>query len=173
MPSATAGWQQQQESHSCRYHSQNCLQTLLFCFFFLSPYFWWENNRTIPPCWKTYWNCIAFELGTLCGFFCFLFFFLVQFCSTLCIPFDETTTEQHLRHHLQETETDTKIIKTETSLHLNLEVFFFLFFILFYFIFIYITFIYLFLFLLLSLIFLSFIFNPLPVSLRPVQLTVD
>jgi hypothetical protein len=26
----------------------------------------------------------------------------VQFCSTLYFPFDETTTEQHLRHHLQD-----------------------------------------------------------------------
>jgi hypothetical protein len=25
-----------------------------------------------------------------------------KFCSTLCIPFDETTTEQHLKHHLQD-----------------------------------------------------------------------
>jgi hypothetical protein len=30
------------------------------------------------------------------------FFVCVQFCSTLCIPFDETTTEQHLMHHLQD-----------------------------------------------------------------------
>jgi hypothetical protein len=51
-------------------HSQNCLQTLLF----LSPYLWWENNQTTPACWKTYWNCIAFELGTLCGVFCFPLF---------------------------------------------------------------------------------------------------
>jgi hypothetical protein len=25
-----------------------------------------------------------------------------KFCSTLCIPFDETTTDLHLRHHLQD-----------------------------------------------------------------------
>jgi hypothetical protein len=53
----------------------------------------------------------------------------VQFCFTLCIPFDKTTTEQYLRHHLQywRQETDTQIIKTETSLHLNLEVCFLFF----------------------------------------------
>jgi hypothetical protein len=38
------------------------------------------------------------NLGHLVGFF----FLFVQFCSTLCIPFEETTTEQHLRHHLQD-----------------------------------------------------------------------
>jgi chromosome segregation ATPase len=26
----------------------------------------------------------------------------VKFCSTFCLPFDETTTEQHLRYHLQD-----------------------------------------------------------------------
>jgi hypothetical protein len=25
-----------------------------------------------------------------------------KFCSALCVPFDETTTEQHLRHQLQD-----------------------------------------------------------------------
>jgi hypothetical protein len=40
-----------------------------------------ENNETTPACWKTYWNCIAFELGTLCWFFFFLFFFLL--CAVL------------------------------------------------------------------------------------------
>jgi hypothetical protein len=52
-------------------HSQNCLQTLFF-----SPYLWWDNNLTTPACWKTYWNCIASELGTLC---CVLVFLLVWF----------------------------------------------------------------------------------------------
>jgi hypothetical protein len=74
-------------------HSRTCLQRL----FFLSPYLWWENNRTTPACWKTYWNSIAFKRGTLCGFF-----FSVQFCSTLGIPFDEPTKKQYLRHHLQD-----------------------------------------------------------------------
>jgi hypothetical protein len=51
-------------------HSQNYLQTLF------SPFLWWHNNRTTPGCWKTYWNCIAFEFGTLCGAFlyCFVLF---------------------------------------------------------------------------------------------------
>jgi hypothetical protein len=39
------------------------------------------------------------NLGHFVGF---LFLFFVQFCSTLCVRFDETTTEQHLRHHLQD-----------------------------------------------------------------------
>jgi hypothetical protein len=47
-------------------HSQNCLQTLFF-----SPYFWWDNNRTTPACWKIYWNSIAFELGTFYAVFLF------------------------------------------------------------------------------------------------------
>jgi hypothetical protein len=45
-------------------HSQSCLQALFFSF--LSPYLWWDNNWTTPASRKTYWNCIAFELGTLC-----------------------------------------------------------------------------------------------------------
>jgi hypothetical protein len=52
-------------------HSQSRLQTL---FFFLI--LWWDNNLTTPACWKTYWNCIASELGTLC---CVLVFLLVWF----------------------------------------------------------------------------------------------
>jgi hypothetical protein len=38
------------------------------------------------------------NLGHLVGFF----FWGVQFCSTLCLPFDEKTTEQQLRHHHQD-----------------------------------------------------------------------
>jgi hypothetical protein len=68
-------------------HSQNCLQTLFFFpFFFL----WWDNNQTTPACWKTYWNCIAFELGTLCGVFCCC-------CYCFLLPFEET-----MKHHLQD-----------------------------------------------------------------------
>jgi hypothetical protein len=73
-----------------------------------------------------------------------------KFSSTLCIPFDETTTEQHLRHHLQ----DWRLKWTPKFLRLKLHCiwtwrfflnfFNFLFFILFYFIYIYISFIYLF-----------------------------
>jgi hypothetical protein len=50
-------------------HSQNCLQTLFFLFL------WWNNNRTTAVCWKTYWNCIAFEPGTGCCVFFFFFCF--------------------------------------------------------------------------------------------------
>jgi hypothetical protein len=62
--------------------------------------------------------------------FCFCFCF-VQFCSTLCVPFDETTTEQYLRHHLQ----DWRLRQTPKLLRLKLHcistsrVFFNLFFI--------------------------------------------
>jgi hypothetical protein len=45
-------------------NSQSCLQTLFFLFL------WWDNNWTTSACWKTYWNCIAFELGTFSGVFC-------------------------------------------------------------------------------------------------------
>jgi hypothetical protein len=40
------------------------------------------------------------NLGHFVGFF--VLFCFVQFCSILFFPFDETTTEQHLRHHLQD-----------------------------------------------------------------------
>jgi hypothetical protein len=89
------------------------------------------------------------------------------FCSILCIPFDETTTEQHLRHHLQ----DWRLRRTPKLLRLKLHciwtsrgffttiivfIYYFLFFILFYFIYIYITFISLFF--IFILIFILFIF---------------
>jgi hypothetical protein len=102
-----------------------------------------------------------------------------KFCSTLCIPFDETTAEQHLRHHLQ----DWRLRRTPKLLTLKFHCiwtrrFFFLIFnfsfcfILFIYIYIFLSFTY-FLCLFLSLFFLFFIFNPLSVSLMPVQLTVD
>jgi hypothetical protein len=101
-------------------HSQTCLRTL----FFLSPYLWWDNNWTTPACWKTYWNCIAFELGTLCGV---CLFFLVRFCFILdflvFFPFDETTTELLTISRNGGWGTNAKIIKTETLFHLNLEIF--------------------------------------------------
>jgi hypothetical protein len=106
------------------------------------------------------------NLGHFVGLF-LLFLFFVFF---LCYPFDKTTTEQHLRHHLQDwrLKDKTKIIKTETSLHLNLEGFFlfFLFYILCYFIiYTYIfSFLYLF-FIFLSLFFLFSILNPLSLCL--------
>jgi hypothetical protein len=40
-----------------------------------------------------------------------------KFCSTLCIQFDETTTEQHLRHHLQ----DWRLRQTSKLLRLKLH----------------------------------------------------
>jgi hypothetical protein len=66
-PPATVGWQQQ----AGKPQPQTAIHRTV------SPYLWWENNRTTPACWKTYWNRIAFELGTLCGFF------LVLFCAVL------------------------------------------------------------------------------------------
>jgi hypothetical protein len=100
-------------------HSQTGLQTL----FFLSPYLWWENNWATPACWKTYWNCIAFEHGTLCGVLV-LFPFLCGF-----VLFYVTPLMRQLQNNIWDTVSriggwgmNTKIIKTETSVHLNLEV---------------------------------------------------
>jgi hypothetical protein len=53
------------------------------------------------------------NLGNFVGFFVVV----VQFCSTLCIPFDETTTEQHLRHHPQ----DWRLRRTTKLLRLKLH----------------------------------------------------
>jgi hypothetical protein len=70
-------------------HSQNCLQALFF-----SPYLWWENNWTTPAWWKTYWNCIAFELGMLCGvFLAFCCFILFCFVFHLWWDNDKTTSD--------------------------------------------------------------------------------
>jgi hypothetical protein len=140
-------------------HSQNCLQTLLF----LSPYLWWENNRTTPACWKSYWNCIAFELGTLCGFlfvlFCAVF---IYFISPLWGDNYRTTPEAPSPGLEAEGQTP--------KLHLNLEIFFTFYFIFFIFIFLYI---FLFIYVFFIFIFLFFIFNPFSVSLMPFQLTVE
>jgi hypothetical protein len=106
-------------------HSQNCLQT----FFFLSLSLWWDNNWTIPACWKTYWNCIAFELGTLCGGF-FVLCCFVLFFSPLMRQW-----QNYFWDTISRTGgwgTITKIIKIETLLHLNLEIFFRLFIFIFY-----------------------------------------
>jgi hypothetical protein len=155
MPPATAGWQQ--------WAGKPQLQILFSelspdSFFSLSPYLWWENNRTTPACWKTYWNCIAFELGTLCGlfFWCsFVLFYVIPLMRQLQNNIWGTISRIGGRGM------NTKIIKTETSLHLNLEGFIF-YFILFYFIYFF-SFCY-FLFSFLSLFFLFFIFNPLCLS---------
>jgi hypothetical protein len=98
-------------------HSQNCLQT--FFFSFLSPYLWWDNWTT-PACWKTYWKCIAFELGTFCGVFIVLCGFVLFYFSHLM---------RQLQNNIWGTisriggwGTNTKIIKTKNLLHLNLEI---------------------------------------------------
>jgi hypothetical protein len=175
MPAATAGWHQ----WAGKPQPQIPFTDLSADSFFFSRYLWWENNWTTSASWKTYWNCIAFELGTLCG----LFFCAVLFYFMCPLWWDNYRTTSKAPSPGLETEMDTKIIKTETSLHLNLEVFFyFLFFILFYLILyiyiyiyiyiIYVSFTYL-LFLFLSLFLLFLILNPLSVSLMPVQLTID
>jgi hypothetical protein len=150
------------------------LRTVSRLFFFLSPYLWWENNRTIPACWKTYWNCFAFELETLCGVF-FWCSFVLLYVSPLIRQLQKTS-EAHLQ--------DWRLRQTPKLLRLKLHCiwtrrFFFsifdfvlLYLYIYIYIYIYISFTY-FLFLFLSLLFLFFIFNLLTVSLRPVQLTVD
>jgi hypothetical protein len=59
-------------------------------------------------------------------FFFFFFFCFVRFCSILLFPFEEKTTEQKLRHHIQDwrLRDEHKISKTEILMHLNLETFF-------------------------------------------------
>jgi hypothetical protein len=110
------------------------LRTVSRLFFFsFSPYLSWENNRITPASGKTYWNCIAFELGTLDGFF-------LCVCVCVCVVlfyfmrplwWDNYKTTSEAPSPGLETETDIQVIKTEISLHLNLEGFFFLFSILF------------------------------------------
>jgi hypothetical protein len=69
-----------------------------------------------------------------------LWVFLMQFYSTLCVPFVETTTEEHLRHHLQKWRLRRKPKLLTLKFHCiwTWRFFSFLFFILFYFIYIYI-----------------------------------
>jgi hypothetical protein len=105
-----------------------------------------------------------------------------KFYSTLCVPFDETTTEQHLRHYIQDWRLrwTPKLVRLKLCCIWTWRSFFLIFcfsfcFILFYFyicIYIFLSFTY-FLFLFLSLFFLFFIFSPISVSLIPVQLTVN
>jgi hypothetical protein len=121
-------------------HSQNC-QTL-FSFFL-----WLDNNWTTPAWWKTYWNCIAFELGTHCCFFYFVLF-LWFFFSTLVRKWQNYFWDTISR--IGGGGTNTKIIKTETLLHLNLEIFFLFFY-----------FIYLFIYSFTYLFFIYSFFNPL------------
>jgi hypothetical protein len=128
-------------------HSQTCLQTLFFSF--RSPYLWWDNNQTKPASWKTYWNCIAFELGTLCGF-CFVMFWFILF-----FPFDETTTEQHLRHLPQDwrlrDEHQNCIWTWRFFFYFLLYLFFYFYFYIFFLIYLFFIFIFIFLFSILSL----------------------
>jgi hypothetical protein len=72
-------------------HSQNCLQALYFSLFL-----WGDNNGPTPASWKTYWNFMAFELGTICGFSFFVCYFAL-FCVFGFFPLlwdnDRTTSE--------------------------------------------------------------------------------
>jgi hypothetical protein len=77
-------------------HSQNCLQTL---FFFSLPTFDEKTTELHLHAEKLTEIVLHLNLGHLVGFCLFCF---VRFCSILFFPFDETTTEQHLRHHLQD-----------------------------------------------------------------------
>jgi hypothetical protein len=124
---ATAGWQQ-----AGKPQPQIAIHRPVSRLFFVSPYLSWEKNWTTPACWKTYWKCIAFEVGTLCGIILCVCADLFYFMHPL--KWDNYRTTSEAPSPGLEAETNTKIIKTETSLHLNLESFFFLFFILFYFI---------------------------------------
>jgi hypothetical protein len=153
MPPATAGWQQRVGKPQPQIAIHRPVSRL---FFFLSPYLWWENNQTTPACWKIYWHCVAFELGTLCGdfFFCAVLFYFMH-----SLWWENYRTKSEVPSPGLEAETDTKIIKTETSLHLNLEVFFSIFhFVLFYFIYIYIYISFSYLFFIFILIFILFVF---------------
>jgi hypothetical protein len=87
-----------------------------------------------------------------------VFFLCVQFCSTLSVPFDETTTEQHLRQHLQDWRLrwTPKLLKLKIHCIWTWRFFFFSFcFILFIYIYIFLSFTY-FLFLFFSLFFFIF-----------------
>jgi hypothetical protein len=87
----------------------------LFIFFSLSPYLLWENNQITPASWKTYWNCIAFEHGTLGGVF-FVRICVVLFYFMHPLWWDDYRTIS---------EAPSPGLETEISLHLNLEVFWF------------------------------------------------
>jgi hypothetical protein len=106
------------------------------------------TSQTTLACWKTYWNCIAFELGTLCGF---VFFVLCRFGLFYFSPL-----MRQLQNNIWGTisrigswGTNTKIA-FELGLFFNLLLYFYFNFYIFFHLFIYL-FIY----------FLVFIFNPL------------
>jgi hypothetical protein len=95
----------------------------LFFFFASLPLMREQPNYTCKL--KTYWNCIAFELGTLGAVF-FVLGYVDLFYFMCTLWWDNYRTTSEAPSPGLETETDTQIIKTETSLHLNLEVFGFL-----------------------------------------------
>jgi hypothetical protein len=115
-----------QASHSRRYHSQTCLQTLFF-FFFSLPLMREQLNYTCKLknllklyciwTWDTWWG---FVCVCVCVCVCVVLFYFM--CP---LWWDNYRTTSEAPSPGLETEMDTQIIKTETSLHLNLEVFFF------------------------------------------------
>jgi hypothetical protein len=80
-------------------HSQNCLQTLFFSFLFSLPAFDETTTKLHLHVEKLTETVLHLNLGHFVGFF------LLLFCSVLfylIFPFDETTTELLLMHHLQD-----------------------------------------------------------------------
>jgi hypothetical protein len=79
-------------------HSQNCLQTLFIFFLCSLPTFDETTTKIRLHAEKLTETVLHLNLGHFVFFlFCFLWFGFILF-----FPFDETTTEQHLRHHLQD-----------------------------------------------------------------------
>jgi hypothetical protein len=79
-------------------HSHIYLQTL----FFSLPTFDEKTTKLHLHAEKLTETVLHLNLGYFVGDFLFSWGFFVQFCSTLCFPFDETITEQLLRHHVQD-----------------------------------------------------------------------
>jgi hypothetical protein len=159
MPPATTGWQQQAGKPQPQIPFTELSPDSFY--FFLSLFLPLMRKQPKYTCMmknllELY--CIWTWDTLLVFVFCFCFF--VQFCSTLCISFDETTTEQHLRHHLQ----DLRLRRTPKLLRLKLHciwtwrVFIYLFFII-YFSFCFILFIYIYFFHLLIFHFYSYLYS--------------
>jgi hypothetical protein len=130
-------------------HSQNCLQSLFFL-----PTFDETTTELHPHAEKHMETVLYLNLGHFVGFFCFVLFGFILFCLVFSPLMSQW--QNYFWDTISRTGgwgTDIKIIKTETLLHLNLEIFFSFIYFYFYFLFL--------------------IFNPLSVSLMPVQLTVD
>jgi hypothetical protein len=96
MPPATAGWQQQEGEPQPQIAIHRTVSRL---FFFSLPTFDETTTELHLHAEKLIETVLHLNLGHFVGFF---FSCSVQLCSILCYPFDETTTEQHLRHHLQD-----------------------------------------------------------------------